>query len=106
MILLLDVAFLAGLVTILAPCMWPMLPIVLSSTVKGTDHKRPLGVTIGVMTSFAVFTLSVSYLVRAFHFDPNILRSIAVIVIIFLGLTLIIPALSSIIEGFVSRLTG
>ena len=106
MFLLLCFAFLAGVVTILAPCMWPMLPIVLSSTVKGTDHKRPLGITIGVMASFAIFTLSISYLVRLFHFDPNILRIIAVIVIVFLGLTLIIPALSRILEGFVSKLTG
>ncbi len=106
MILLLGFAFLAGLVTILAPCMWPMLPIVLSSTVKGTDHKRPLGITIGVMASFAVFTLSVSYLVRLFHFDPNILRIIAVVVIVLLGLTLIIPALTRILEGLVSSLTG
>ncbi len=106
MLILLLFSFISGFVTILAPCMWPMLPIVLSSTVKGTDHKRPLGITIGVMASFAIFTLSVSYLVRLFHFDPNILRSIAVVVIIFLGLTLVIPALSRIIEGFVSRLTG
>ncbi len=106
MIFLLGFSFLAGLVTILAPCMWPMLPIVLSSTVKGTDHKRPLGITIGVMASFAIFTLSVSYLVRLFHFDPNILRTFAVIVIIFLGLTLIIPALTLILEGVVSKLTG
>ncbi len=106
MILLLGFSFLAGLVTILAPCMWPMLPIVLSSTVKGTDHKRPLGVTLGVMVSFAVFTLSISYLVRAFHFDPNVLRLLAVVVIVFLGLTLIIPSLSLILEGLMSRLTG
>ncbi len=106
MIILLVFTFLAGLVTILAPCMWPMLPIVLSSTVKGTDHKRPLGITIGVMASFAIFTLSVSYLVRLFHFDPNILRTIAVIVIVFLGLTLIIPALTRVLEGLVSSLTG
>lgn len=106
MILLLGFAFLAGLVTILAPCMWPMLPIVLSSTVKGTDHKRPLGITLGVMASFAIFTLSISYLVRIFHFDPNILRIVTVAVITFLGLTLLIPALSRITEGLVSRLTG
>lgn len=106
MILLLGFAFLAGLVTMLTPCMWPMLPIVLSANIKGRDHKRPLGVTIGVMTSFAIFTLSVSYLVRAFHFDPNILRSFAVVVIVFLGLTLIIPKLTSILEGLVSKLTG
>ncbi len=106
MILLLGFAFLAGLVTMLTPCMWPMLPIVLSANIKGRDHRRPLGVTIGVMASFAIFTLSVSYLVRAFHFDPNILRIFAVIVIVFLGLTLLIPKFTAILEGFVSKLTG
>lgn len=106
MTLLLGFAFLAGLVTMLTPCMWPMLPIVLSANIKGKDHKRPLGVTIGVMASFAIFTLSVSYLVRAFHFDPNILRIFAVVVIVFLGLTLLIPKFTAILEGYVSKLTG
>ena len=106
MILLLGFSFLAGLITILTPCMWPMLPIVLSANIKGQNHWRPLGITIGVMASFAVFTLSVSYLVRLFHFDPNILRIFAVIVIVFLGLTLLVPALTRITEGLVSRLTG
>jgi len=104
MILLLGFAFLAGLVTILTPCMWPMLPIVLSSSVKGSDHRRALGVTIGVMISFAAFTLSISYLVRLFHFDPNILRLFAVVVIIFLGFSLIIPALTQFTEKYFSRL--
>lgn len=106
MILLLGFSFLAGLVTMLTPCMWPMLPIVLSANIKARDHKRPLGVTIGVMASFAIFTLSVSYLVRAFHFDPNILRILAVVVIVLLGLTLIIPKLTAILEGWVSTLTS
>ncbi len=106
MILLLGFSFLAGLITILTPCMWPMLPIVLSANIKGKDHTRPLGITIGVMASFAIFTLSISYLVRAFHFDPNILRIFAVVVIVFLGLTLIIPKLTGILESYVSRLTG
>ncbi len=106
MILLLGFAFLAGLITILTPCMWPMLPIVLSSSVKGSDHRRALGVTIGVMISFAAFTLSVSYLVRLFHFDPNILRLFAVVVITFLGLSLIIPTLTIFTEKYFSKLVG
>jgi cytochrome c biogenesis protein CcdA/thiol-disulfide isomerase/thioredoxin len=58
------------------------------------------------MLSFSIFTLAISTLVRLFHFDPNILRLFAVIVIGFLGLTLIIPALSLITEGLISRLTS
>ncbi len=106
MILLLGFAFLAGLVTILAPCIWPILPIVLSSSVVGKGHQRPLGITLGIMASFGFFTLAISYLVNIFHFDPNGLRLAAVIIIGFLGLTMIIPALSSLIEVYISRLSG
>ena len=107
MILLLAFSFLAGFVTILAPCIWPVLPIVLSSSIAGgKGHQRPLGITLGVMLSFMIFTLSVSYLVRIFHLDPNILRIIAVVIIAFLGLTMIIPALATKFELFVSRLSN
>lgn len=106
MILLLLFSFFAGFVTILAPCIWPVLPIVLSSSIAGKGHQRPLGITIGVMLSFTVFTLSVSYIVHIFHLDPNLLRLLAVIVIVFLGLTMIIPALSAKFELFISRLSN
>lgn len=106
MILLLFFAFLSGLVTILTPCIWPLLPIILSSSIYGNGHRRPLGITFGIMLSFFIFTLAISTLERIFHFDPNVLRLLAVVVIGFLGLTLIIPALSRITEGMISRLTG
>lgn len=106
MILLIGFAFLSGLVTILAPCIWPLLPIILSSSIGSTSHKKPLGITLGIMISFAFFTLAISSLVRFFHFDPNSLRIIAVIVIGFLGITMIIPNLSQFLEVLVSRLTG
>lgn len=106
MFLLLLFAFLSGLVTILAPCIWPLLPIILSTTVGGKGHGRPLGITLGIMASFTIFTLSISYLVRFFHLDPNILRLIAVIVISILGLSLLIPAFSKWLEGGISRLSA
>lgn len=105
MLILLFFAFVSGLVTILAPCIWPLLPIVLSSTATG-GRRKPLGVTLGIMASFTFFTLTLSYIVSVFHFNPNILRLLAVAVIGFLGLTLLLPPLSSRLEGFVSRLSG
>src|SRR3989344_5006341 len=103
--ILLIFAFVSGLVTIFAPCIWPLLPIILSSTTTGEKHK-PLGITLGIMLSFAIFTLSISYLVSLFHIDPDVLRIVAVIVIGFLGITLIIPALTLLLEGTVSRLSA
>lgn len=105
MSILLIFAFISGLTTITAPCIWPLLPIILSSTTSG-GHKKPLGITLGIMTSFAFFTLTLSYIVKIIPFDPNLLRLFAVIVIGFLGLTLLIPPLSQILEGLMSRLSG
>jgi len=84
MLLLVGFSFLAGLVTILAPCIWPILPIVFSSSLAGGGKKRPLGITLGVILSFSVLTLFISYLVMLFHFNPNVLRTVAVVVIAFL----------------------
>jgi cytochrome c biogenesis protein CcdA/thiol-disulfide isomerase/thioredoxin len=106
MTVLIGFAFLAGLVTILAPCIWPILPIILSSSVASKGHKRPLGITLGIMLSFGFFTLAISYLVKIFHFDPNSLRFVAVFVIGFLGLTMVVPVLSRSVEGFISRLSS
>lgn len=103
---LLFFAFLSGLVTIAAPCIWPLLPIILSSSVIGTGHKRPLGITIGILVSFGILTLTISYLVSFFKFDPNILRYFAVFILLFLGATMVIPPLTRIVESFVSRFVG
>ena len=106
MIVLLGFAFLAGLVTILAPCIWPILPIVLSSSVAGQGRRRPLGITLGVVLSFAFFTLAISCLVKVFHFDADTLRIAAIAIIALLGVTMIVPALSRIFETMISRLSG
>lgn len=106
MLLLLGFAFLAGLVTIFAPCIWPLLPIVLSSAAGGKHSTRPAGVTLGIMLSFTVFTLAISSLARVFHLDPNILRTIAVVIIAILGVFLLIPKLSHLLENAISRLSG
>lgn len=105
MLILLIFAFISGLVTIAAPCVWPLLPIVLSSTAFG-GRKKPLGITLGVMISFAFFTLALSYIIKIIPFDPDSLRLFAVFVLTILGLTLLIPQLSLILEGAVSRLSS
>jgi cytochrome c biogenesis protein CcdA/thiol-disulfide isomerase/thioredoxin len=101
--ILLFFTFLAGLVTILAPCIWPLLPIILSVTAAG-GRQRSLGVTLGIMTSFTIFTLTISYLEKIFHVDPNAFRTVAVIFIVFLGLFMLIPPLGVWFEDLMSSL--
>ncbi len=98
-------AFVSGLITILAPCIWPLLPIVLSASATG-GHKKPLGVTVGILFTFGLFVLSISYILKIIPFDTNILRLISVIVIGFFGFTLLIPPLSAKLEAYATRLTG
>lgn len=105
MTVLLFFAFLSGVVTIFAPCIWPILPIVLSAGASGGERK-PLGIVVGLSVSFMLITLALASLVRVIPFDPNVLRLLAVGIIGFLGLTLIIPALGARLEAWVSRLGG
>ena len=95
---LLLFAFLSGLVTIAAPCIWPLLPVVLSTSALG-GRRRPLGVTLGILISFGVVTLSVSYLVHLLGFDASLLRTVAVVVLLTMGAVLLLPALGQRAEG-------
>ncbi len=105
MVILFLFAFLSGLVTIAAPCIWPLLPLILSTTATG-GHRKPLGITIGIVVSFGILTLFLSSLIAIIPFNANVLRYFAVIVIGLLGLTLLIPRLSAVLEAWVSRISG
>jgi cytochrome c biogenesis protein CcdA/thiol-disulfide isomerase/thioredoxin len=102
MTILIVFAFLSGVVTIFAPCIWPILPIVLSAGATGGERK-PLGIVSGLAVSFMIATLTLAFIVKVIPFDPEVLRLFAVLVIALLGLTLIIPVLGAQLEGIVSR---
>jgi cytochrome c biogenesis protein CcdA/thiol-disulfide isomerase/thioredoxin len=104
MVTLLIVAFLAGIVTILSPCILPILPILLSASTPNERHK-PLGIIIGLIISFSFFTLSLSTIVAATGISPDLLRYAAIIIIIFFGLTMIIPSLETYVVVLMKRVS-
>lgn len=104
MIILILFAFLGGLVTILSPCILPILPIVLSGSLT-SGKKRPFGVITGFIISFTVFTLSLSTIIKLTGVSADSLRNFSVFVVGFFGLTLIIPKLQILMEQFFSKLT-
>lgn len=105
MFLLVLFAFLAGIVTILSPCILPILPIVLSGSVA-EGKRRPLGVVAGFIASFTFFTLFLTSLVRATGLSADVFRSIAVVVLFGFGLSLLVPRIQVFIEQLFSRLAG
>lgn len=103
MILLMAFAFLAGLATVLSPCVLPVLPAILSAGASGGRY-RPLGLILGFTLSFAFFTLALSSLVQILGLSANVLRYIAIAIIGFFGLVMIIPSLSNRFAWFTSSI--
>ena len=105
MIILILFAFLGGLITILSPCILPILPVVLSGSITG-GKRRPLGVVTGFVASFTFFTLFLSAIVRSTGLPADTLRLVAVVVIAFFGVSLLVPAFQIAMEKFFSKLTS
>ena len=105
MSLLLAFAFVSGLITILSPCILPVLPVVLAGG-AGRGRGRPFGVLLGFAAAFAGFTLSLTALVQSLGISPDALRYAAVSMIVVFGLVLAVPKLREIFELAATRLAG
>ncbi len=97
MILLVLYAFLAGIVTILSPCILPVLPIVLSGSVA-EGKKRPFGIVIGFIFSFTFFTLALSWIVKQTGIPADTLRIVSIVLVALFGLSLVIPQFQKLTE--------
>lgn len=108
MILLIGFAFLAGLVTVLSPCILPILPVILTSTIGGKNigKSRPMGVVTGFVVSFTFFTLFLSKIVELSGISGDVLRSVSIVVIAGFGLTLLVPKVQMYVEIMFSRLAA
>lgn len=105
MLLLTIFAFLAGVVTILSPCILPLLPIILSS-VDGTGRQKPTGVVVGFVASFTFFTLFLSTIVKLSGIPSESLRFLSIVVIALFGASLLIPQVQLYTERLFSRLSA
>ncbi len=105
MLLLLVFAFLAGIVTILSPCILPVLPIVLSGSLA-SGRRRPLGIVTGFVVSFTFFTLMLTAIVKATGISSDALRIVAVAVIALFGFSLLLPQTQAILEKITTKLSG
>lgn len=103
MLILILFAFIGGIITILSPCILPILPIVLSGSLTG-GHRRPFGIITGFIVSFTFFTLFLTALVNIFNLSADTLRLVAVITVATFGLTLLIPKAQIVLEKLVAQL--
>jgi cytochrome c biogenesis protein CcdA/thiol-disulfide isomerase/thioredoxin len=96
MLLLLGVAFVAGIVTAVSPCVLPVLPIVLAGGATG-GPRRPYAIIAGLVASFTVFTLTAAAVLSALGLPDDLLRNLAIAVVVLVGIALIWPRLGDLL---------
>jgi cytochrome c biogenesis protein CcdA/thiol-disulfide isomerase/thioredoxin len=101
---LIAFAFIAGTATALSPCVLPVLPVVLSAGLTG-GRRRPLGIVTGLALSFAFATVALVYVIDALGLPDDLLRNIAIGVLLGFGIALLVPPLAARVEAWISRFT-
>jgi len=102
MYLLIPIAFLSGILTVFSPCVLPILPIILSSGIDG-DVDRIKGIIGGLVLSFTAATLLLATFVRFFGVPADTIRDGAVLFLILLGISMILPTLGDKVQTFIEH---
>jgi cytochrome c biogenesis protein CcdA/thiol-disulfide isomerase/thioredoxin len=96
-------ALIAGAATAVSPCVLPVLPVVLSAGATG-GRRRPLGIVTGLTLSFTFATVALVYVIDALGLPDDLLRTLAIAILLAFGATLLVPALSARLEASLQRL--
>lgn len=83
-------SFLAGLVTILNPCVLPLIPILVASAL-GKSQAGPLALASGLVTSFTLFGFTVIAFGYSLGINEQMVRLLAGGLLALAGIVLIIP---------------
>lgn len=83
-------AFLAGVLSTLSPCVLPLLPLVLGAAVS--QHRfGPLALASGLALSFVTIGLFVATIGFSIGLDAGVFRAVAAVLLIAVGIVLIVP---------------
>jgi cytochrome c biogenesis protein CcdA/thiol-disulfide isomerase/thioredoxin len=103
-LILLPIAFAAGIVTAVSPCVFPVLPILFAGGASG-GRRRPYAIIAGLVTSFATFTLIATWLLRQLHLPQDFLRNLSIGLLFLVAASLIFPQVGIWIERPLARLS-
>ncbi len=92
--LLLIGSFIAGILTVLAPCVLPLLPIIIGGSVSGDlkDKRRPLIIAASLAVSLFLFTLILKATTLFIDVPPQAYTYISGVIIITLGILTLFPS--------------
>ncbi len=102
---LLFISFFAGVLTVLAPCVLPLLPIIVGGSVTGeSSKKKALTITASLGLSVILFTLTLKASTIFIDIPPNVWKYISGGILVAFGLVTFFPTLWEKIPG-VHKLT-
>jgi cytochrome c biogenesis protein CcdA/thiol-disulfide isomerase/thioredoxin len=104
MALAIVLAFVAGLVTAVSPCVLPVLPIVLAGGV-GANKRRPFAIIAGLAISFFASILFATWVLDKLGLPKDLLRNISIGLLFLIAIVLVVPQVGTWIEQPLSRLT-
>ena len=90
-------AFAAGALTILSPCVLPLVPIVLGSAAQ--KHRfGPLALAVGLVVSFTVTGFVLATLSDTLGLDGDLFRTVGAVLLLLIGIALIVPQVQALAE--------
>jgi cytochrome c biogenesis protein CcdA/thiol-disulfide isomerase/thioredoxin len=96
-LLLLPIAFGAGIVTAVSPCVFPVLPILFAGGGSG-GRRKPYAIIAGLVASFASFTLVATWLLEQLHLPQDFLRNLSIALLLLVAATLVFPRFGVLVE--------
>lgn len=103
--MILLIAYLAGLLTLINPCVLPVLPIVLASSLH-RDRRAPLALALGMSGSFVILGVGVALLGPAIGITPDRMAQGAALTMVAFGLIMAFPILGDIFTHLMARLSA
>src|SRR6188508_460512 len=97
MLILVPIAFAAGVITAFTPCILPVLPIVLAGGAGG-ENRRPYAIAAGLITTFTAFLLAGAWLWGLLGISAKHQIQIGAALLLALALTLIVPKVGELVE--------
>ncbi|GGA08073.1 cytochrome c biogenesis CcdA family protein [Dyella caseinilytica] len=99
------VAYLAGVLTILSPCVIPLVPIVLGSAAQ--RHRwGPLALAAGLVVSFTLVGFVTATVGASIGLNGETIRRWSAVLLILVGLVLLVPRLQHLFEHIASPLAN
>lgn len=89
--ILLLISFLAGMMTVLAPCVLPVLPIIIGGSAQGKDRRNPYVITASLALAIVLFTLLLKFSTLFIDIPQSVWSGISGGIIILFGLISLFP---------------